>query len=292
MSPIEDIFFSHGDHLGSANWITDCGRHPIQYLHYLPYGQLLANQQATGYDERYKFTGKERDEETGYDYFGARYYWSLFKHWTSVDPLSDKYPQISPYAYAAWNPIKYVDPDGRYFDDANEVTAQKIEAECQNKLSSKPLNLFRRKELNKTLQDIADMRNDGKNEYRFELDKNKPGTTGKEEKDGHQVITMYSNLETLDETVAHEVRHGGQVARGEMSYDNMGNPQKYGVRKEVDAYRAQWGWLGSPLGIPIDDGKYPMPVPANANYLDITNKLIKSITNGWLDKNDKLYNFK
>ena len=212
--------------------------------------------------------------------------------WISPDPLCDKYPEISPYAYCGWNPVKYIDPDGRYFDEVNEGTAQKIEAECQHKLSSQKINHNRRKELNKTLQDIADMRNDGKNEYRFELDKNKPGTTGKEEKDGHQVITMYSNLETLDETVAHEVRHGGQVARGEMSYDNMGNPQKYEVRKEVDAYRAQWGWQGSPLGIPIDDGKYPMPVPANANYLDITNKLIKSITNGWLDKNDKLYNFK
>ena len=212
--------------------------------------------------------------------------------WLSPDPLLDKYPSISSYAYCNWNPIGFVDPDGRYFDEANEGVAQKIEVECQNKLSSEKINHYRRKELNKTLRDIADMRNDGKNEYRFELDKNKPGTTGKEEKDGHQVITMYSNLETLDETVAHEVRHGGQVARGEMSYDNMGNPQKYGVRKEVDAYRAQWGWLGSPLGIPIDDGKYPMPVPANPNSLDITNKLIKSITNGWLDKNDKLYNFK
>ena len=79
---------------------------------YLPYGQLLANQQATGYDERYKFTGKERDAETGYDYFGARYYASGNLSWLSVDPLADKYPNISPYAYAAWNPIKYVDPDG------------------------------------------------------------------------------------------------------------------------------------------------------------------------------------
>lgn len=113
MSPIEDIFYTHGDHLGSANWITDCGRHPIQYLHYLPYGQLLANQQATGYDERYKFTGKERDEETGYDYFGARYYMPLLYHWTKVDPLVDDYLHISPYAYCNWNPIKYVDPDGR-----------------------------------------------------------------------------------------------------------------------------------------------------------------------------------
>lgn len=67
----------------------------------------------TTYDERYKFIGKERDAETGYDYFGARYWW-LAGTWLSVDPLSDKYPQISPYAYCNWNPVKYVDPDGRY----------------------------------------------------------------------------------------------------------------------------------------------------------------------------------
>ena len=65
------------------------------------------------YDERYKFTGKERDAETGYDYFGARYYASGNLSWLSVDPHADNYPNISPYAYAAWNPIKYVDPDGR-----------------------------------------------------------------------------------------------------------------------------------------------------------------------------------
>ena len=74
----------------------------------------MANQQATGYDERYKFTGKERDAESGYDYFGARFYWSLFKHWTSPDPLLDKYLYISPYAYCNWNPVKFVDPDGQW----------------------------------------------------------------------------------------------------------------------------------------------------------------------------------
>ena len=60
------------------------------------------------------FTGKERDEETGYGYFGARYMdHELMTMWLSVDPLSDKYPSISPYAYCAWNPIRLVDPDGR-----------------------------------------------------------------------------------------------------------------------------------------------------------------------------------
>ena len=58
-------------------------------------------------------TGKERDSETGFSYFGARYYDSdLMTGWLSVDPMADKYPNLSPYAYCAWNPIKLVDPDG------------------------------------------------------------------------------------------------------------------------------------------------------------------------------------
>ena len=59
------------------------------------------------------FTGKERDAETGFSYFGARYYDSdLSGLFLSVDPMADKYPGISPYAYCAWNPLKLVDDDG------------------------------------------------------------------------------------------------------------------------------------------------------------------------------------
>jgi len=61
----------------------------------------------------FTFTGKERDEETGYGYFGARYMdHELMTMWLSVDPMADKYPGISPYAYCAWNPVGAVDPDG------------------------------------------------------------------------------------------------------------------------------------------------------------------------------------
>ena len=49
-----------------------------------------------------------------YTYFGARYMdHELMTMWLSVDPMSDKYPSISPYNYCAWNPVKIVDPDGR-----------------------------------------------------------------------------------------------------------------------------------------------------------------------------------
>ena len=60
------------------------------------------------------FIGKERDSETCFSYFGARYYDSdILMGWLSVDPLADKYPGLSPYAYCAWNPIRLVAPNGR-----------------------------------------------------------------------------------------------------------------------------------------------------------------------------------
>ena len=75
----------------------------------------------------FTFTGKERDEETGYSYFGARYMdHELMTMWLSVDPMADKYPNISPYAYCAWNPVKLVDPDGRDVLPMSEESYQMI----------------------------------------------------------------------------------------------------------------------------------------------------------------------
>lgn len=59
------------------------------------------------------FTGKEKDPETGYGYFGARYMdHEVMTMWLSVDPMMDKYPGISPYNYCIWNPAKLNDPNG------------------------------------------------------------------------------------------------------------------------------------------------------------------------------------
>ncbi len=60
----------------------------------------------------YTFSAKERDPETGLSYFGARYYNSDLNIWLSVDPMSDKYPSLSPYVYCANNPVRLVDPNG------------------------------------------------------------------------------------------------------------------------------------------------------------------------------------
>lgn len=117
---MSSVYFTHSDHLGSTSWITNCTGTPYQYLHYAPYGEMIANQTPYGYDERFKFIDKERDEESGYDYFGERYFYSTFNHWLSVDPMSDKYPNISPYAYCNWNPICFIDPDGEDWIDPGD----------------------------------------------------------------------------------------------------------------------------------------------------------------------------
>ena len=113
-------FFCHSDHLGSASWITDARGEAIQHLQYCPFGEPLVDEHSSTstYSERFTFTGKEKDEETGYSYFGARYLdAALLTSWFSVDPMSDKYPSLSPYNYCAWNPMKLVDPDGCAFGD-------------------------------------------------------------------------------------------------------------------------------------------------------------------------------
>ena len=70
-------------------------------------------QTSNSWQTRYTFSGKEKDAETGYSYFGARYYDSDLSVWLSVDPMSDKYPSMSAYMYCAGNPVMLVDPDGK-----------------------------------------------------------------------------------------------------------------------------------------------------------------------------------
>ena len=66
------------------------------------------------------FSAKEKDTETGLSYFGSRYYSSDLSIWLSVDPMSDKYPSLSPYTYCANNPVKLVDPNGEEIYEFDE----------------------------------------------------------------------------------------------------------------------------------------------------------------------------
>jgi RHS repeat-associated protein len=124
--PEENRYIYHSDHLGSSAFLTDIDGTPTQHLQYLPFGEPFIEQRSvTEYYTPYTFSAKERDLETSYSYFGARYYDAGLSIWLSVDPLSDKYPSMSAYMYCAGNPVMLVDPDGREMDPVEEFNRLK-----------------------------------------------------------------------------------------------------------------------------------------------------------------------
>ena len=101
-----------GGSFDSSSWITDASGAVNQHLQYLPFGEDYIYQRSNSWNIPYTFSGKEKDDETGYSYFGARYYDSDISVWLSVDPLSDKYPYQSAYSYVGLRPINVIDPNG------------------------------------------------------------------------------------------------------------------------------------------------------------------------------------
>ena len=122
----EETFYYHSDHLGSTSYITDDSARITQYTAYLPYGELLVDEHSSSEDLPYKFNGKELDEETGLYYYGARYMQPIASIWYGIDPLTEKYPEISGYVYCHGNPIIRIDADGKADKDNKWKTISSV----------------------------------------------------------------------------------------------------------------------------------------------------------------------
>src|SRR5262245_48511858 len=118
------VKYFHTDGLGSTRVVTNESGGVVERHDYLPFGEecttgACATNPRAGGGQPKKFTGKERDGETGMDYFGARYHRAPLGRFTSVDPVvtwGDNLfdPQRwNRYAYVRNSPLRYVDPDGR-----------------------------------------------------------------------------------------------------------------------------------------------------------------------------------
>ena len=133
-------YYYHSDHLGSATMISDWEGKEYQRIEYTPYGETWVEKTNNSGSEflPYKFTGKEVDQETGLYYYGARYLDPKYSMWISTDPALGEYiPEMGKgnakdsgslpgmggvynhinfhlYHYAGNNPVRFVDPDGRY----------------------------------------------------------------------------------------------------------------------------------------------------------------------------------
>jgi RHS repeat-associated protein len=108
------VRYQFGNHLGSASLELDDHALIISYEEYFPYGstsyQAVRSQTETA--KRYRYTAKERDEESGLNYFGARYYSSWLCQWISVDPMFQERIEWSPYVCVRNSPVVKHDPTG------------------------------------------------------------------------------------------------------------------------------------------------------------------------------------
>jgi RHS repeat-associated protein len=103
-----------GNHLGSACAELDDSAAVITYEEYHPYGTSAYRAGRTEVEvrlKRYRYTGMERDEETGLNYHTARYYASWLGRWTAADPIGVE-GGLNAWMFVRGNPVRLLDPSG------------------------------------------------------------------------------------------------------------------------------------------------------------------------------------
>ncbi len=135
----DNIRYQYSNHLDSALLETDDQANIISYEEYHPYGTSSYRISSPANDislKRYRFTCKERDDETGFYYFGARYYANWLARWTSSDPANFT-DGINLFSYCRNNPVSLADPDGQ----DSSARSFKLKSDNPRDLKAEVLNL-------------------------------------------------------------------------------------------------------------------------------------------------------
>ena len=189
----------------------------------------------TSFSSRFRFNGKEWDEETGNYYYGARYYDPKVSVWLSVDPLAHKYPAWSSYNFVMNNPLLFIDPDGR------EVEYNKFRDRIKvawNRLTNSSF----RSNFN-TLKKSSEL---------YVFNGSVSGEEGSFTTDGSKLYLNYSfsggNKSSgtgRSTSLLHETEHGVQFEHGELGFQNFGSvvkpkwePIAYDLTDELKALQA------------------------------------------------------
>ena len=202
------------------------------------------------------FTGHEHLPWCGLVNMNARLYDPALGRFLSPDPEVQQ-PEgtqgFNRYTYCLNNPLRYVDLDGRYFRGDNLKKYREYRQTIQKRLdmyrgfyfnsndeSAKSKYLDKISELTKSLSDLENM-HDSNIEFLFNIE-GEGYTFPQTIATGTNAITMY--CQDSWGNIVHEMRHGGQIARGEYGFIQNGveySPDnRYGLSHEIDAYRAQY----------------------------------------------------
>lgn len=118
--PVPRMRLQLDNHLGSAVLELDQHSSVITYEEFYPYGSTsfqAADTAAEVSRKRYRYSAKERDEETGFYYFGARYYASWLGRWTASDPKGAQ-AGLNAFLFAVNNPMRISDSSGSDWRDS------------------------------------------------------------------------------------------------------------------------------------------------------------------------------
>jgi RHS repeat-associated protein len=256
--PSSNVFYNFSDHLGTARSIAE-----------VPSGQTTATKcyDADLYpyggerwytdtcDSHFKFTGKERDPESGLDNFGARYNASSLGRFMSPDPLGGQRidPQtLNKYSYVTNNPLRYTDPTGLYVckDDPVDGSShcasdddKRFEIARQNDLNSKNADVVAAAEAygkansaNGVTVGFADLGRGG--EGGITVSQLGADANGNLQAQSDVTINSSSRGTALDADVGHEGSHveDAQTMVKSITFDQLGN---YKVGDDISQYRSE-----------------------------------------------------
>lgn len=123
-----------GDHLGSSNVViggsSASGSTMVTKEEYYPYGQTSFGDYAK---KRYRYSGKERDEESGLYYYGARYYAGWLGRWVSCDPAGN-IDGTNLFLFSKNNPFTFRDLDGFKADNSSSTSSSTAQSSNEDRL--------------------------------------------------------------------------------------------------------------------------------------------------------------
>ncbi len=263
-----DFHFFVRDHQGSVTAVI--GRESTeQRTRYYPFGGLMT-QDCTGEGvSADKYTGKRLDRMHGLDWydFGARQYDPVYGRFAGIDPLCEKYPHLSPYAYCGNDPVNFVDPTGMIIEENSLEEWERLKGIIENKMNSLSAsinNIYTKaykkgwsaekldKKLGERLERVSrfntileamDILEGSSQVYSLQKTLTK----------GSLTLNSQNNIIIINYTSAanfvHEVIHGGQFERGDIAFAPNGNTYFQDIYDEIEAYKAQYAFNPSSVSL-------------------------------------------